>query len=447
MTPRIEKTVFISYRRTNFWTALAVFQNLHSNGYDVFFDYKSIPSGDFEQVITENVKSRAHFIVILSPSALDRCNEPEDWLRREIETAIENKRNIISLMMEGFDFGSPSTAEVMTGKLANLKKYNALSIPSEYFEEAMAKLRSERFLTRPIESVSHPISEITKQITEGQISAANAAAPVKEQQLTAQEWFERGYSFALKNNVEESIRCFTEAINLKPSYEAYFNRAIFRRAIGDPVGAIQDYSLAIEINPNEDQAYNNRGNARRDIGDLDGALLDYNKGLIKKPGSPKVLINRGVVQKLKGNLDNARDDFAEAVESKPSPTDLVEALDNLGIIRQTIGDFEEAAKQYQKAINVWPFHVLARAHLISVFQKTGKFSEVKEQEKIIQEMLQLENEYNQACFESVCGNANRALILLKIGLEKKQATKVWAKLDPDFDNIRHDPRFKELVDE
>ena len=52
---RIEKTVFISYRRTNFWTALAVYQNLHANGFDVFFDYKSIPSDDFAQVITENV--------------------------------------------------------------------------------------------------------------------------------------------------------------------------------------------------------------------------------------------------------------------------------------------------------------------------------------------------------------------------------------------------------
>jgi hypothetical protein len=101
MTARIEKTVFISYRRTNFWTALAVYKELHSNGFDVFFDYKNIPSGDFEQVITENVKSRAHFIVILSPSALERCNEPGDWLRREIELAIDNQRNIIPLTYGG----------------------------------------------------------------------------------------------------------------------------------------------------------------------------------------------------------------------------------------------------------------------------------------------------------------------------------------------------------
>ena len=92
---RIEKTVFISYRRANFWTALAIYQNLTTHGYDVFFDYKSIPSGDFAQVITENIKYRAHFLVVLSPSALERCNEPGDWLRREIELAIDSRRNII----------------------------------------------------------------------------------------------------------------------------------------------------------------------------------------------------------------------------------------------------------------------------------------------------------------------------------------------------------------
>jgi hypothetical protein len=45
--PRIEKTVFISYRRTNFPWALAIFHELTSHGYDVFLDYNGIASGDF----------------------------------------------------------------------------------------------------------------------------------------------------------------------------------------------------------------------------------------------------------------------------------------------------------------------------------------------------------------------------------------------------------------
>ena len=53
---RVEKTVFISYRRTNAPWALAIFQNLHNNGYDVFFDYEGIASGDFEGVILGNIR-------------------------------------------------------------------------------------------------------------------------------------------------------------------------------------------------------------------------------------------------------------------------------------------------------------------------------------------------------------------------------------------------------
>src|SRR5215217_6683828 len=70
---RIEKTVFISYRRTDVYTALAVYENLKNQGYDVFFDYRSISSGDFEQIITSNIRARAHLLLILTCTALDRC--------------------------------------------------------------------------------------------------------------------------------------------------------------------------------------------------------------------------------------------------------------------------------------------------------------------------------------------------------------------------------------
>src|SRR5450631_3907462 len=107
---RVDKTVFISYRRTNFPWALNIFQNLTHYGYDVFFDFNGIASGDFERVILENITSRAHFLVLLTPSALERCGDPGDWLRREIETALANQRNVVPLMLEGFDFATPTIA-------------------------------------------------------------------------------------------------------------------------------------------------------------------------------------------------------------------------------------------------------------------------------------------------------------------------------------------------
>src|SRR5262249_3636686 len=138
---RIEKTVFISYRRTNFPWALAIYKELTHHGYDVFFDCLSISSGDFEQVILENIKARAHFIIVLTPSALERCDDPADWLRREIETALATQRNIVPLMFEGFDFSTPALARHLIGKLAVLKSYNALSVPAQYFDAAMTRLR------------------------------------------------------------------------------------------------------------------------------------------------------------------------------------------------------------------------------------------------------------------------------------------------------------------
>ena len=97
---RIEKTVFISYRRTDFPWALAIHKHLTHEGFDVFFDYLGIASGDFERVILDNIRARAHFVVVLTPSALDRCVNSQDWLRREVEESIESQRNIVPLFIK-----------------------------------------------------------------------------------------------------------------------------------------------------------------------------------------------------------------------------------------------------------------------------------------------------------------------------------------------------------
>lgn len=152
---RIEKTVFLSYRRTNGPWALAIFQDLTYHGFDVFFDFNGIGSGDFEGVIVENIRDRAHFVVLLTPSALERCSEPGDLFRAEIEMAISDKRNIVSVMLEGFDFDSPGIASQLTGTLAPLRKYNAFSVSVEYFSDAMERLRT-KFLNIALDAVLHP---------------------------------------------------------------------------------------------------------------------------------------------------------------------------------------------------------------------------------------------------------------------------------------------------
>jgi hypothetical protein len=172
---KIEKSIFISYRRKDISWALAVYQYLSNQMYDVFFDYTSIPSGDFEQIIISNIKARAHFVLILTPTALDRCDESGDWLRREIETAMDEKRNIVPLFFDGFNFGSSTVAEKLTGKLYTIRRYNGLDIPSGYFVEAMERL-NKRYLNIPLDAVLHPIPRKVQKIVKKQQAAADQDA-------------------------------------------------------------------------------------------------------------------------------------------------------------------------------------------------------------------------------------------------------------------------------
>src|SRR6266498_4619522 len=183
---RIEKTVFISYRRVDVYAALAVYQDLSSKGYDVFFDYTSIPSGDFEQIIVSNIKARAHFVLILTPTTLDRCDEPGDWLRREIETAIDAQRNIVPLFFKGFKFGAPSVSAKLTGKLSDLNRYNGLNVHEDYFHAAMDRL-SGQFLSMPLDAVLHPISAEARKVVKEEQLAANKAFLQSLQEKSAVE--------------------------------------------------------------------------------------------------------------------------------------------------------------------------------------------------------------------------------------------------------------------
>src|SRR5215831_9840056 len=234
---RIEKTVFISYRRTNVSWALAIFQNLKQHRYDVFFDFKGIAGGDFAKVIFGNIRSRAHFLVLLTPSALKRCGDPGDWLRREIETALRIKRNIVPLMLEGFDFSTPAIAKQLTGKLAALKRYNALNVPADFFVEAMNRLR-QQYLNVPLKTVLHPPSPSAQRATKKQQAAADIAPSVSKKELAAQQWFERGFETA---DPDERLRFYNQAIHLKPDHAlAFYNRGLARLDKGDLKGALRD---------------------------------------------------------------------------------------------------------------------------------------------------------------------------------------------------------------
>ncbi|MEX2212642.1 MAG: toll/interleukin-1 receptor domain-containing protein [Phycisphaeraceae bacterium] len=103
-----QKTVFISYRRDDVGRSFArsIKLSLTQQGYDVFLDVDDIASGDWATQILTEVPLRAHFLLLLTRNALDRCADENDWVRREFQLAVETHRNIVSVAEDAVELGS-----------------------------------------------------------------------------------------------------------------------------------------------------------------------------------------------------------------------------------------------------------------------------------------------------------------------------------------------------
>ncbi len=134
--------IFISYRRNN---AVDVAGRIASfftkRNFNVFYDIQNMQLGRFPNQIINNIKECDHFILILSPNSLDRCNDEDDWVRKEIETALKYNKNIIPFIMPKFEFPRELPKSIKT-----IKDFQSIEYNSVLFDYVLEDL--ERKLTK-----------------------------------------------------------------------------------------------------------------------------------------------------------------------------------------------------------------------------------------------------------------------------------------------------------
>ena len=134
-----EYDVFISYRReAGSETARLIRMGLASAGYRVFLDVDDLPSGHFDDRLLSLIEQTRNFVLILTPGALERASNEGDWVRREIEHAIKTGRNIVPVIMPGFDFSETASGPE---SLATLARHNAVAYSHNYFDAVMDRLK------------------------------------------------------------------------------------------------------------------------------------------------------------------------------------------------------------------------------------------------------------------------------------------------------------------
>lgn len=159
---KMDVDIFISYRRVDGrdW-ARNVMQALKINGYPkVFFDYHSIRDGVFNTQILDAIYSCQDFILIISPLALKKCANEDDWVSKEIREALKYGKKIIPVVIEDTFLGWPSDfpKDLYPIKSIQFSKLRT----DEFFEDSIDKL-TKRLSTKAVESilVSHVSSRTT----------------------------------------------------------------------------------------------------------------------------------------------------------------------------------------------------------------------------------------------------------------------------------------------
>lgn len=365
-----EKTIFISYRRsTSRHLARAVFMDLRANGYDVFMDVDTIDSGTFDTIILNQIAARAHFILLLTPGTLERCSEPGDWLRREIEHAMDLKRNIVPILEEGFSYTGIETQ--LTDKLNDLPRYNGVLLYHAYFDAAMENLRT-RFLKQPVYQVVLTPIPITEQVVAQQkIDEAAEQLPVTPEQVEAKKHFNQGVKHQSEGDYDRAIDSYSEAIRLNSSYaRAYLNRGMVKSERRQFDDAILDLARVIRLDPHNANAFYHRGWARHHKGNLDGAIADYSQAIQLNSQHIRAYSSRGWAYYQKQDYESAISDHTEVIRLNPKDPDAYNAR---GGARYHKGDYRGAIDDYIEMIRLNPNSHIAYSNRAEAFFALGEY--------------------------------------------------------------------------
>lgn len=139
--------IFISYKRKSLPTANNLYYRLTTRGYFTFFDLEEMGRDNFNVQLLNYIENAKDVFVILEVGSLDGCRqenwEEEDWFCHEIAFALEKKKNIIPILLNGYQMPSQ---DFFPDRLKELSLKNAPEFNFSFFEAYLDKLIEKDYL-------------------------------------------------------------------------------------------------------------------------------------------------------------------------------------------------------------------------------------------------------------------------------------------------------------
>lgn len=140
-----KKSVFISYRNDDIGPSFAqsLLQSLRQRGFDVFLDVNDMGAGEWLEMLQKQISESSHFLLLLTPKALDRCDEPGDMVRWEYESAVKARRNIVPVFYKSKGHDITTMQAGCPPAMLSVFAKQIVQISHGDFESGVRKLTSE----------------------------------------------------------------------------------------------------------------------------------------------------------------------------------------------------------------------------------------------------------------------------------------------------------------
>ncbi|XP_030757218.1 sterile alpha and TIR motif-containing protein 1 isoform X4 [Sitophilus oryzae] len=167
--------VFVSYRRSN-GSQLASLLKVHLQlrGFSVFIDVERLEAGKFDNNLLQSIQKAKHFLLVLTPNALERCkddHDKKDWVHREIVAALSANCNIIPII-DNFTFPEPDD---LPEDMRQICHFNAVRWIHDYQDACVDKL--ERFMRGELNTRSNEGSLMRMGLGKGDLTPGTPSNP------------------------------------------------------------------------------------------------------------------------------------------------------------------------------------------------------------------------------------------------------------------------------
>lgn len=146
---------------------------------------------------------------------------------------------------------------------------------------------------------------------------ADLEASLKINKYDSEIYATRALVYLQQKRYKDAETDLTYAIHLNPKSGYYINRALTRYYRQELRGAMSDYDLALDLEPNNVLGRYNRGLLRAQVGDDNRAIEDFNIVIEYEPDNTMAIFNRALLQMQTGNLEEAETDLDRVLEEYP----------------------------------------------------------------------------------------------------------------------------------